>query len=105
MSILSVPATLWSIGRKFETLFADQRKAAEALNSLDGRLRTLEDRVTRMEAAQSQLITEARAAAVAATTAVAGGVISEIVTRVTRIEMRLGESGGRLPLPGPGQSG
>ena len=44
--------------------------------------------MTHLEANQAQLIVEARAAASAASTAVTGGVISDVVTRLTRLEMR-----------------
>jgi hypothetical protein len=44
--------------------------------------------MTHLEAGQRHLIVEAKAAAGAAATAVAGAVVSDVVTRVTRIEMR-----------------
>ena len=99
MSILDIPGRLWSLGRKVEDLLALQGKTREALEAVDGRLRALEDRLTYMEANQGQLIVEARAAASAASTAVAGAVISDVVTRVTRIEMRAESLGKRLPPP------
>jgi hypothetical protein len=105
VTILNVPGTIWSIGRKFENLFAAQDAITEGLRALNERLRSLEDRVTHLEASQSQLITEARAAAVAASTAVAGGVISDIVTHVTRVEMRLGDGVARLPPADAGHPG
>jgi hypothetical protein len=74
------------LGRKVEDLLALQ-KTREALDIVDTRLRALEDRMTHLEANQAQLIVEARAAASAASTAVAGGVISDVVTRLTRLEM------------------
>lgn len=56
--------------------------------------------MTHLEAGQGQLVTEAKAAAGAAATTVAGAVISDIVTRVTRIEMRA-EQAERRSLPRP----
>ena len=55
--------------------------------------------MTYLEAHQDQLIGEAPAAASAASTAVAGGVISDVVTRLTRLEMRADEVAKRLSPP------
>jgi hypothetical protein len=97
--ILNVPAVLWSFGRKLEDLLALQSKTREALEVIDSRLRLLEDRMTHLEAHQGQLIGEARAAASTASTAVAAAVISDVVTRVTRLEMRAEEVSKRLMPP------
>ncbi len=97
MGILSVPATLWSIGRKVENFLAAQDEITEALRALNVRVRALEDRTSRLEMAHDRLVAEAQAAASAATTTVVGAVFSDIITRVTRIEMRLGDGVGRLP--------
>jgi hypothetical protein len=48
------------------------------------RLKALEDRLAQLESDQKQLLAEARNAA----TAVAGAVISDAVTRITRLEDR-----------------
>lgn len=71
-----------------------------ALEAIEGRLRTLEDRMTHLEAGQGQLIAEAKGAASSAASMVASAVISEVVTRVTRMEMRLDVAEQRL-LPPP----
>jgi hypothetical protein len=55
--------------------------------------------MTRLEASQEQLITEAKAAAGVAATGLASSVISDVVTRITRIEMRQDEIQRRLPPP------
>jgi hypothetical protein len=55
--------------------------------------------MTHLEAAQEQLITEAKAAASVAATGLASSVISDVVTRVTRIEMRQEDIQRRLPPP------
>jgi len=85
---LDLPGRLWSLGRKVEDLLDLQRKTREALDKVETRLHALEDRMTHLEANQAQLIVEARAAASAASTAATGGVISDVVTRLTRLEMR-----------------
>jgi uncharacterized protein YjiS (DUF1127 family) len=92
-----VPARLWSIARTVEDLLASQRRTREALASMDERLDAIEDRITRIEAREGQVITEAKAAAAAAATMVASAVISDIVTRVTRVEMRQDDPQERLP--------
>jgi hypothetical protein len=97
--ILDLPGLLWSLGRKVEDLLALQSKTREALEVVDNRLRALEDRMTYLEAHQDQLIGEARSAASAASTAVAGAVISDVVTRLTRVEMHAEEITKRLSPP------
>jgi glutathione S-transferase len=82
-----VPGLLWSLGRKVEDLLALQRTVRESRDAVDSRLRALEDRMTYLEAHQERLVGEARSAANAASTAVAGAVISDVVTRLTRVEM------------------
>jgi vacuolar-type H+-ATPase subunit I/STV1 len=94
-----VPARPWTVARKIEDLLELQTKTREALEKLDARLRAVEDRMTRLEASQEQLITEAKAAAGVAATGLASSVISDVVTRITRIEMRQDEIQRRLPPP------
>jgi hypothetical protein len=53
--------------------------------------------MTHLEAGQGQLVSEARAAAGIAATGLAGAVISDVVTRVTRLEMRHDDVARRLP--------
>ncbi len=92
-----VPARLWTIARTIEDLLASQRRTREALAAIDERLDTIEDRLTRLEAREGQVITEAKAASAAAATMVASAIISDIVTRVTRVEMRQDDLQKRLP--------
>jgi hypothetical protein len=99
MRILGVPAQLWSLGRKFEDLLSLHEKTREALEGLEARLSALENRMTHMEAHRDRLIIEARSAASAASTAAAGAVIAEVVTRLTRVEMRAEELAKQLPPP------
>jgi hypothetical protein len=53
--------------------------------------------MTRLEVEQGHLVNSAKAAASATAAGIAGSVISGIVTRVTRVEMRQDEMKGRLP--------
>ena len=99
LGVWDLPARLWTLARKVEELLELQSKTRAALEKLDARLRTLEDRMTHLEAGQGQLITEARAAAGIAATGLAGSVIAEVVTRVTRMEMRQDDIQRRLPPP------
>jgi len=92
-----LPARLWTIARKIEEVLALQSKTREALEALEHRLRSLEDRMTRLEAGQHELVTTARAAANVAAVGVAAAAVSDIVTRVTRIEMQQTVALSRLP--------
>jgi chromosome segregation ATPase len=94
VAVWDVPARLWTIARKIEELLELQRTTRAALEAIEARLRDLEDRMTHLEADQERLVTEAKAAA---GTVVAGSVISDAVTRLTRIEMRQDEFQRRLP--------
>jgi phage shock protein A len=99
VAIWDIPARLWTMARQVEELLKLQAQTRTALQALEGRLRSLEDRMTRLEAGQSQLITEAKAAAGIAATGLAGSVISDVVTRITRIETRQDEIQRLLPPP------
>jgi hypothetical protein len=102
MAIWDIPARLWTIARQFEELLKLQAQTRTALETIESRLRGLEDRMTHLEAGQAQLITEAKAAAGIAATGLAGSVISDVVTRLTRVEGWQGwqdEIQRRLPPP------
>jgi vacuolar-type H+-ATPase subunit I/STV1 len=99
MAVWDAPARLWTVARKVEDLLELQTKTRTALEAVDTRLRTLEDRMTRLEAGREILITEAKAAAGMAATGLAGSVLSEVVTRVTRLEGRQDDIQRRLPPP------
>jgi hypothetical protein len=73
--------------RQIDELLDLNRKVRESLEAVDHRLRAIEDRLMRLEAAQGQLVTEARSAA-AASTMVASNILSDVVTRITRLEER-----------------
>src|SRR5271165_800669 len=85
---LSDFAKVWAFARKVEDLLGLQTEVRQALQIIDQRLKALEDRMIRLEADQSQIITEARSAATAAATQIAGTVLSDAVTRITRLEGR-----------------
>jgi hypothetical protein len=56
------------------------------LSGIEARVTALEHRVGQAEAGKDILVSEAKAAATAAATMVAGAVVSDAVTRVTRLE-------------------
>jgi len=97
-----LPARLWAIGREIEALLKLQSDTSNALEGVNSRLRALEGRMTHLEATQGQLVVEAKAAAGGAASAIAGAVISDIVTRVTRIEMGAEQAQRLLPPPADG---
>ena len=99
MALWDVPARLWAIGRKLEMLLEFQSSTRLALEAIDLRLRAVEDRMTRLEAGQGNLLTETKAAAGLAAAGLASSIISDVVTRVTRLEMRREERERRLPPP------
>jgi phage shock protein A len=92
--------SLWSLARKVEDLFDLQTKVRESLLIVDERLRAIENRLIKLESEQSQVITAAGAAATGAASSIAGGIISDAVTRITRLEGRTEQLETRLVLPG-----
>ncbi len=95
---LGVVGRLWKIGRAIEDLFESQKDTNASIKVIGDRLKALEDRMTYLEANQSQVITQPGAAASAASTAIAGGILCETVTRLTRLEVKVEQ------LPPPRQS-
>jgi hypothetical protein len=83
-----LPGQIWALARKVEDVLGLHGKSREALERMDARLRAVEDRMTQLEAHQAQLVAEAKAEASAASTVVAGGVLAEVVTRLTRLEIQ-----------------
>lgn len=81
---LSSLSNLWTFARRVEDLFSLHQEVKASLEVLDDRLRALEDRVLKLEGGHGQMLTEARNAAVV----MASGVITEAVTRLTRLEGR-----------------
>jgi len=99
VAVWDVLAHLWAIGRRFEQFDKFQEETVSTLKDVEARLDALEDRMTRMEARQGELVTEARAAAGIAATGLTSSVISDVVTRVTRIELRQDDWHNNLPPP------
>jgi phage shock protein A len=92
-------ARLWQVARKIEELFTLHAKVEGSLLVIDQRLKALEDRMLRLESEQTQIVTEARSAATAASTMLAGAVIAEAVTRITRLEGRADQLEQQRSLP------
>jgi hypothetical protein len=90
---LSDIGKLWTLARKLEQLFSLHNKVAISLQIVDDRLRALEDRMLKLETEQSRLFTEARNTA----TVMASNVISDAVTRITRLEGWADQVARRLP--------
>ncbi len=86
---LDALGSLWRLARKIEELFELNEKINAALAAILARLDAIERRITQIEADQRQLVSEARSASTAAASMVAGNVIAEAITRLTRIEGRL----------------
>jgi hypothetical protein len=80
---------IFTFARETQDLYALQGKLKEGLVALDERLRQVEDRLTRLEAEQGRIIVEAKSAGTGAATLIASAVISDAVTRVTRVEERV----------------
>jgi hypothetical protein len=91
MAVWDFAARLWTIARKVEEVLALQVKTRATVEQIEVRLRGIEDRMIHLEASRGQLIIEARAAAGVAATGLAGSVLSDVVTRVTRVEMQQGQ--------------
>ncbi len=90
---------IFTFARDTQDLYALQGKLKDSLVALDERLRQVEDRLTRLEAQQGHIVVEAKAAATGAATLIASAVISDAVTRVTRVEEGVRRlSSGPIPL-------
>jgi chromosome segregation ATPase len=79
---------LWELARAIEDLRKNEKDSRDGLNAINDRLRALEDRMTALEANERHMITEARNAATAAASVMIAGMLSETVTRITRLEER-----------------
>ena len=81
---LSYISRAWALARNVEDLLGLQKEVRQSLQVIEQRLRALEDRMLKLETEQGRVFTEARNAA----TVMASGIISEAVTRITRLEGR-----------------
>jgi hypothetical protein len=96
---------LFKFARDTQDLYKLHETVRATIMALDGRLRVVEDRLTRLEAEQGQVVSEAKSAATGAATMIASAVIADAVTRVTRIEegiSRLSLRDGLLAVAGDG---
>jgi hypothetical protein len=91
---------VWRLIRKVEELLSLQTEVRQSLQIIEQRLTALENRMLRLESDQTQIITEARSAATGAVAVVASSVVSDTVTRITRLEGRADQlEQRRLPPP------
>jgi uncharacterized protein YceH (UPF0502 family) len=81
------------LARKLEDLFSLHNKVEISLQIVNERLGALEDRMLRLETGQGQVFAEARNTA----TVMASNVISDAVTRITRLEGRTDQLTRHLP--------
>jgi len=88
-NLFSLPVQFWTLARKVDEVLTLQERTQKALDILSKSVEQLERRVTYLEASQPQVVTEAKAAASAASTMVAGALLSDTVTRLTRLEVQL----------------
>ena len=107
---MALPALgqLFKFARDTQDLYKLHATVKDTIVALDGRLRAVEDRLIRMEAEQGLVVSEAKSAATGAATMIASAVISDAVTRVTRVEdriRRLSATNGALLLQGNGDLG
>jgi len=92
---------LFKFARDTQDLYHLHVTMKETVSALDDRLRTVENRIIRMEAEQGQVVSEAKSAATGAAALIASAVVSDAVTRVTRVEegvRRLSSLGGSMAL-------
>ena len=100
---MGVPS-LWQLlkfARDTQDLYKLHETMKETVSALDGRLRAVENWMIRMEAEQGQVVSEAKSAANGAAAMIASAVVSDAVTRVTRVEegvRRLSLRGGSVAL-------
>ena len=102
---LAALGQLFKFARDTQDLYRLHETVKATIMALDGRLRAVEDRLTRLEAEQGQIVSEAKSAATGAATMIASAVIADAVTRVTRIEeglSRLSDRHGMLIVPSNG---
>jgi phage shock protein A len=95
VAILRNFARLWSVARRIEDLFLLEEQVKDIVAEINDRLRHLEGRIVQIEADAPRLMTEARSAASAAATLISGAALNDVVTRLTRVEVRLEEFGAR----------
>jgi hypothetical protein len=88
-AIFDAGGRMFTLARRVEELVTLQAKVDATVEAMELRLRAIEDRLLRAENTGPNLITEARSAASAAATAMSGAALNDVVTRLTRVEIRL----------------
>jgi uncharacterized protein (UPF0335 family) len=101
MAFWDLPRHLWAYARKLDDLMSLQARTEKSVEAILERIHALETWMTHLEADRSQMITEAKVAAGMAASAIAGNILSDAITRITRLEMRALDVSGRLPPPSP----
>lgn len=102
MAVLPSFGRLWSLARRTEDLFLLENQVKDIVSEINDRLRHLESRIVLIEAEAPRLMTEARGAASAVATLISGAALNDVITRLTRIEVRLEDwetHGGSHPRP------
>ena len=107
---MALPALgqLFKFARDTQDIYRLHETVKNMIAALDVRLRAVEDRLIRVEAEQGQMVSEAKSAATGAATIIASAVISDAVTRVTRVEegiRRLSAHNGAMMLQSDGEAG
>jgi hypothetical protein len=98
---------LFKFARDTQDIYKLHETVKDLIAALDARVRAVEDRVLRMEAEQGQIVSEAKSAATGAAKMIASAVISDAVTRVTRVEegiRRLSARNGTMALEGDAEA-
>jgi len=99
MAIWNFPSQLWVFARKLDEVMTIHKRTEDSVAKILERIHVLETRMTHLEADRGQMITEAKAAAGIAASAVAGNFLSDVITRITRLEMRQSEAAAQLRSP------
>jgi hypothetical protein len=100
-SVWDAGARLLTLVRRVDQLFTLQTKVDASIDIIEQRLRAIEDRLLKIEAEGPRLVTEARSAASAAATAMSSAALNDMVTRLTRVEVKPESIDGRAgPPPG-----
>jgi len=97
MAFWDLPQQFWAIARKFDELLSLQKRTEKSVDAILERLHALELRVIQLESDRGQMITEAKAAAGIAASGVASMIVSDAITRITRLEIQLADQPPRPP--------
>jgi hypothetical protein len=90
---------VWNFACKVEELFTLQTTTARTLGAFDERIVKLECRIIQIGADRGQMIVRAKAAAGMAASGVVSNLFVDIITRITRLDMRQADGSTRRPPP------